>query len=198
MVGRIKQVMDYKGLTPAVFAETIGINRSNLTHLFSGRNQPSLDLAKKILVAFPDIRTEWLIMGMGNMLQNVDNELVTREYDNRGVDEAPFDPDLFSVQNSSQDIDNQLNNTKTSVDEVDNVVPVESVAAVPSQSDSEQQVAAPVEARARRNVSTRNRANISAESSRRVQKIDSREDNPVKKIVFFYADNSFEVFFPQN
>ena len=58
-------------MSPTAFADTIDINRSSLTHIFSGRNQPSLDVAKKILTAFPEISTEWLIMGVGNMLQNV-------------------------------------------------------------------------------------------------------------------------------
>jgi len=59
--------MDKEQLSPAQLAERLDINRSNLTHLFSGRNQPSLDLAKKILHAFPEISTEWLIMGVGSM-----------------------------------------------------------------------------------------------------------------------------------
>ena len=58
-------------MSPTAFADKININRSSLTHIFSGRNQPSLDVAKKILIAFPEISTEWLIMGMGNMIQEV-------------------------------------------------------------------------------------------------------------------------------
>ena len=48
MVDRIKHVMEYYEETPAGFAEKVGVNRSNLTHLFTGRNQPSLDFAKKV------------------------------------------------------------------------------------------------------------------------------------------------------
>ena len=70
MVDRIKQVMEHYEETPAGFAEKIGVNRSNLTHLFSGRNQPSLDFAKKVLTAFPEVSTEWLIMGVGNMIKS--------------------------------------------------------------------------------------------------------------------------------
>ena len=70
MVDRIKQVMEHYEETPAGFAEKIGVNRSNLTHLFSGRNQPSLDFAKKVLTAFPEVSTEWLIMGVGKMIKD--------------------------------------------------------------------------------------------------------------------------------
>ncbi len=81
MVDRIKQVMEHYEETPAGFAEKIGVNRSNLTHLFSGRNQPSLDFAKKVLVAFPEVSTEWLIMGVGNMIKDPDEApVVKREF----------------------------------------------------------------------------------------------------------------------
>lgn len=81
MVDRIKQVMEHYEETPAEFAEKIGVNRSNLTHLFSGRNQPSLDFAKKVLLAFPEVSTEWLIMGVGNMIKDPDEEpIVKREF----------------------------------------------------------------------------------------------------------------------
>ena len=81
MVDRIKQVMEHYEETPASFAEKIGVNRSNLTHVFSGRNQPSLDFAKKVLVAFPEVSTEWLIMGVGKMIKNPDETpVVKREF----------------------------------------------------------------------------------------------------------------------
>ena len=69
MIDRIKNVIDYSQLSSSAFADTIGISRSGLTHLLTGRNQPSLDVARKILAKFPEISTEWLIMGMGEMLR---------------------------------------------------------------------------------------------------------------------------------
>ena len=80
MVDRIKQVMEHYEETPAGFAEKIGVNRSNLTHVFSGRNQPSLEFAKKVLVAFPEVSTEWLIMGVGKMIKDPDETPVKREF----------------------------------------------------------------------------------------------------------------------
>lgn len=76
MVDRIKQVMEYYEETPATFAEKLGVNRSNLTHLFSGRNQPSLEFAKKVLSAYREVRTEWLIMGVGEMIKDPTEDIV--------------------------------------------------------------------------------------------------------------------------
>ena len=72
MIDRIKQVVEYSQLSASSFADTIGISRSGLTHLLTGRNQPSLDVARKILAKYPEISTEWLIMGMGEMLRTDD------------------------------------------------------------------------------------------------------------------------------
>jgi transcriptional regulator with XRE-family HTH domain len=97
MVDRIKQILEFYNLSPALFAEQIGINRSNLTHLFSGRNQPSLDLAKKILHCYPDIKTEWLIMGVGEMFRNnIDKELQIQIQNERSGNTENLERDLFS------------------------------------------------------------------------------------------------------
>lgn len=79
MVDRIKQVMEHYEETPANFAEKVGVNRSNLTHLFTGRNQPSLDFAKKVLTAFPEVSTEWLIMGVGKMIKDPEEMIPVRK-----------------------------------------------------------------------------------------------------------------------
>ena len=64
---RIKHLMESKGLSAVAFAEKLGIQRSGLSHLFSGRNRPSLDLILKILEVFPDIQPEWLLQGKGDV-----------------------------------------------------------------------------------------------------------------------------------
>jgi DNA-binding XRE family transcriptional regulator len=98
MVDRIKKIMEYYELSPASFAEQIGINRSNLTHLFSGRNQPSLELAKKILHYFPNVKTEWLIMGVGEMfLNNEEKELAKKVMNEKKRQNDNNAPNLFTV-----------------------------------------------------------------------------------------------------
>ncbi|MCQ2263870.1 MAG: helix-turn-helix transcriptional regulator, partial [Bacteroidales bacterium] len=54
---RIKEIMEHAKLTPSDFSAAIGITRSNLSHILSGRNQPSFSMLEKILKAFPEIRT---------------------------------------------------------------------------------------------------------------------------------------------
>jgi len=63
MKDRIKKVMDESGLSASKFADKIGVPRSGLSHVLSGRNKASLDYVLKILNAFPEIDPYWLIKG---------------------------------------------------------------------------------------------------------------------------------------
>lgn len=75
MVDRILLVLKIKNLTPSKFADEIGIQRSSMSHIMSGRNLPSLDLIMKILTKHPDINSEWLIQGIGPMMKTIQIDL---------------------------------------------------------------------------------------------------------------------------
>lgn len=60
---RLKEFIDEKELSVLSFSERVGIQRSSLSHLFSGRNKPSIDLLLKIKKQYPDIDLDWLISG---------------------------------------------------------------------------------------------------------------------------------------
>jgi transcriptional regulator with XRE-family HTH domain len=64
---RIQLLIEKHRLSASSFADRIGIQRSGLSHLFSGRNKPSLDLIMKIIEAFPDTSVEWLLWGKGSL-----------------------------------------------------------------------------------------------------------------------------------
>lgn len=82
---RIKSILEESQMTAADFAAAIGISRSNLTHLLAGRNQPSFSLLEKLLKAFPQVRTEWLVTGLGDMLRDEADFAQTVEAINRQV-----------------------------------------------------------------------------------------------------------------
>lgn len=73
MKERIEKIMEYKQLTAAVFADSIGIQRSTLAHILNGRNNPSLDVVMKIHQCFTDINLQWLIDGIGSMVNTSSN-----------------------------------------------------------------------------------------------------------------------------
>jgi len=65
---RIQQIMEKEALTSARFAEEIGIQRAAVSHILTGRNNPSLDVVTKILQRFPNVNSDWLLFGKGEMV----------------------------------------------------------------------------------------------------------------------------------
>ena len=62
---RLQKIIDYYGETASSFAEKIGVQRSSISHILSGRNKPSLEFVLKILAAFPEVELYWLLNGKG-------------------------------------------------------------------------------------------------------------------------------------
>jgi transcriptional regulator with XRE-family HTH domain len=63
IVERLKIIMTTNRLNAGTFADKIGIQRSNMSHVLTGRNKPSLDFIEKVLIAFPRVNANWLIFG---------------------------------------------------------------------------------------------------------------------------------------
>lgn len=80
MKDRINQIIEYKSLTPSRFADIIGIQRSRISHIMSGRNNASIDVVTRIIEKFPEIDLKWLMTGEGQMSSS-DNGLFGSEED---------------------------------------------------------------------------------------------------------------------
>jgi transcriptional regulator with XRE-family HTH domain len=66
---QLLKLMESEGLTPAKFADEIGVQRSSISHILSDRNKPSYDFILKILNRFTGVNAEWLINGKGSMIK---------------------------------------------------------------------------------------------------------------------------------
>ncbi len=67
MKDRILKIINKEQLTSSKFADLIGVQRSSISHIISGRNNPSLDIVQKILLEFKTVNPEWLLFGTGDM-----------------------------------------------------------------------------------------------------------------------------------
>ncbi|QHI35010.1 hypothetical protein IMCC3317_03560 [Kordia antarctica] len=63
---RLKKVIDYYGLSASAFADKLGVQRSSISHILSGRNKPSLEFVMKILNTFEEVELYWLLNGKGS------------------------------------------------------------------------------------------------------------------------------------
>ena len=73
MLDRISLILKHKNLTSAKFADEIGVQRSSISHVLSGRNKPSLEFIQKILKTYPEISSDWILFGKGKMMSNQEN-----------------------------------------------------------------------------------------------------------------------------
>ena len=68
---RIEHIMAKENMNATQFAAEIGIQTSTLSHILNGRNNPSLDVLKRILNRFRTINPDWLILGTGQMYRQI-------------------------------------------------------------------------------------------------------------------------------
>ena len=94
---RIKEIIKQKNLTPSFFADQMGINRSALNHILNGRNNPSLDVIKKILIKYPDINSDWLLFGKEPMYRSEKPIIQTSLFDKNVLkpEKEPEKPEYY-------------------------------------------------------------------------------------------------------
>jgi len=98
IVSRIEEVRKNHQLTAASFATKIGVQRSAISHILSGRNKPSLEFLMKIHDSFDEVNLEWLILGKPSPLsQNL---------------EIPANPEINQLANV---LDNFLPESKSDI-----------------------------------------------------------------------------------
>jgi transcriptional regulator with XRE-family HTH domain len=141
MKERILEFLRRENKTSAQFAEEIGVQPSGISHILSGRNNPSLDFVIRMLGKYPFISTGWLLFGKGSMY--TEPSLATL-FDETGIG-GPEKPE---------------ENPGKTTEKAPEIKQYKPVTAGFSDGSAEKRI------------------------------------SEIKKIVWFYADNSFEEFFP--
>ncbi len=67
---RLKQFLAAENITQAQFADTINVVRASVSHILSGRNNPSFDFIKAMMTHYPNLNIEWLMFGKGKMYKD--------------------------------------------------------------------------------------------------------------------------------
>ena len=96
MKERIEHILRAKNMTAAEFAEKLGIQASGLSHILSGRNNPSLDFVMKLKTAFPEYNFDWLLLGVGPM--------TSYEQPIQTVNPVTVQPSLFADQEEVEEL----------------------------------------------------------------------------------------------
>lgn len=102
MEERLLKLLDIEQLSSSKFADAIGVQRSSVSHILSGRNKPSFDFLQKTLKAFPYLNADWLILGEGKMYENEEVALGGNLFD------QPLDTSTETVEKESVFMQNQV------------------------------------------------------------------------------------------
>jgi transcriptional regulator with XRE-family HTH domain len=89
-IEKLEKILQYYGLTASGFADRVGVQRSSLSHLLSGRNKPSLDFILKIIDAFPEVDLNWILLDQGTFpkSKNTPTPTETISSENKEIAEA--------------------------------------------------------------------------------------------------------------
>jgi len=173
-------------MTAAQFADEIGVQKSSISHILSGRNNASLDFIQKVLLSYPEVNMEWLMFGKGPLFKGTDMAANASNSEDSGTEpsqnSASVDlfSDLFKGQRSDFRIETELSKepkleakakqedmTKESLiseTENDNPLPISSLQKTEQDLDNSGKI----------NSATRS----------------------ILKIVEFYSDNTYKEYFP--
>lgn len=95
---RLKQFLAAENITQAQFADSINVVRASVSHVLSGRNNPSFDFIKAMMNKYPRLNIEWLMFGKGKMYKEQPPASRQIEEDRLFPSEEP--DTLFSVPDS--------------------------------------------------------------------------------------------------
>ena len=72
MKDRLGSILQYYKINSSKLADILDVQRSGISHIMSGRNNPSYDFLVSLLEAFPEINAKWLMTGQGLMIDDAD------------------------------------------------------------------------------------------------------------------------------
>ena len=84
LIDRFRYIMKINQLSASAFADEIGVQRSSVSHVLSGRNKPSLEFIQKVLKRYPKVDGNWLISGS----TQIDKEKVVLDIEESSKAEA--------------------------------------------------------------------------------------------------------------
>lgn len=166
---RIQELIEKLNLTSSKFADEIGVPRSSISHIVSGRNKPSLDFVTKILEKYPEVNINWLLFGRG--------ECFSGDIESTQTDISSSDtPKEIKKEASEQGLFSHDNKEETANEVVEQAVNKELKDEEPEKYNA---------------VNTSK--TVKKEENYRSVKTSSENDD-IEKLIVFYNDKSFEVF----
>lgn len=124
-IKRLELILEYYTMSASAFADKLGVQRSGVSHLLSGRNKPSLDFVLKLVDCFPEVDLYWLLNGKGSFPKKEVSQNSSTPTPSVGSNK-PYTESLFNIEanenNNSTKADtlakDGIGNNNTSIDRI--------------------------------------------------------------------------------
>lgn len=104
LIERLQLLMNENELTASSFADKIGVQRSSISHILSGRNKPSLDFIAKIEANFNEVSFHWLLTGEELPMPSPTASPQLNEESKPTAKDTPSVPEHQSILSSSKQL----------------------------------------------------------------------------------------------
>jgi transcriptional regulator with XRE-family HTH domain len=117
MKERLLEFLKSENKSSAQLAEEIGVQPSGISHILSGRNNPSLDFVLKMLEKYQFLSTDWLLFGKGTMYKEtqmqslfdeenfkkpeIEAAAAIRERESRPIDDKVIEKELMNMDTAA-------------------------------------------------------------------------------------------------
>ena len=202
----MQTLLKAKNITARQFAEEIGIQPSGMSHILSGRNNPSLDFVMKVVRRWPEVNISWLMFGKGEMYAGMPlnvPEAVSHEDGQVVTENDTAQYDLFSTQDET--IKSAVSDTPSAYGVARPAQPVSSPKTVkaPEPLSAAATVAMPPQPSVPVHVAAETVSPQHAENVVETPKVASAPVQPtqnkkkVVKMIVLYDDHSFAEYYPE-
>jgi transcriptional regulator with XRE-family HTH domain len=117
MKDRLKLLLEHLRIPASEFADNMGVQRSSISHLLSGRNNPGYDFIQKVLITYPQINPDWLILGQGKITREP-AVLANKAIQADKTTEDPVEAGMPGVAEKKEVASQVINSETTSIQKV--------------------------------------------------------------------------------
>ena len=196
MKDSILQFLSAEKISPAEFADKIGVQRSSMSHILNGRNYPSASFIQKMLIAYPLINSRWLMIGEGKMNTVPEKENLR----------PPAVPDNKNMPEPATGSEKQMNNIQNADNKnFADSSPLEQESNVISNDRPDSSISELTNAPGEKNVpddvvtgtdSMKSKSDLNQSSQPLPPVIFNHEEKEIEQILFFYKDKTFSLYRP--
>lgn len=110
---RILDLIKHLRLSQAAFGESIGVSSGRMSNIIRFRNRPDFEFLSKVLEKYPEVSSEWLMLGKGSMKKpNNFNSPNLKNINDTGNTTKEKELLIVRLEDEIVDLKNQLEESK--------------------------------------------------------------------------------------